>query len=259
MKKIVLAVMLNVSLFLTSQAMASPTLWAHDSSGMLGTIDIATGNVTVIGDMGVVMTDIAFDPQGGLWGLSFTDLYRINPQTAETTLIGPHHIQQGNALVFDNNGALYGAGAGSFNLFSIDAQTGAASSLGTTGSLSAGDLAFYHGELYLSSTYNELVRIDLNNNAQGTIVGNLGFSSVYGLATADNDTLYGISFSRIFSVNVATGSGTEILNYSGQGLGNSFGSSFITESQSSPVPLPPNIILLGAFLPFMMVFRKRAS
>ncbi len=257
MKTFVIAALLHVSLFLTSSAMASPILWAHDSTGKLGTIDIATGNVAVIGEMGVVMTDIAFDSEGGLWGISFTDLYRINPQTAETTLIGSHHIQQGNALVFGSNGTLYGAGGGSFNLFSIDTQTGTASSLGTTGHLSAGDLAFYHGELYLSSTQSKLIRIDLNDNAHGTVVGDLGFSSVYGLATADNDTLYGISSSKIFSVDGTTGVGTEILNYGGQGLGYSYGSSFITESQSSPVPLPPTIILLGAFFPFLMVFRKR--
>ena len=104
-----------------------------------------------------------------------------------------------------------------------------------------------------------MILINLNDNAHGTVVGDLGFSSVYGLATADNDTLYGISSSKIFSVDVTTGVGTEILDYSGQGIGYSYGSSFITESQSSPVPLPPTIILLGAFFPFLMVYRKRKS
>jgi hypothetical protein len=49
---------------------AEPILWVSDWTGNLGTIDIDSGSVTIIGDMGKAMTYIAFDPSGGLWGVS---------------------------------------------------------------------------------------------------------------------------------------------------------------------------------------------
>ena len=38
-------------------AQAAPVLWFDDSSGNLGKVDVATGDVTMVGSMGVVMTD----------------------------------------------------------------------------------------------------------------------------------------------------------------------------------------------------------
>jgi sugar lactone lactonase YvrE len=244
--------------FMPGSANSSPVLWAHDAAGRLGTIDLADGTVNLIGNMGPVMTDIAYDMDGSLWGLSTTDLYRIDPRSAAATLIGPHSIPQGNALVFGADGLLYAAGAGAARLYTIDTATGQSTNIGTTGFLSAGDLAFYHGGLYLSSTHNELIRIDLDNHAKGTRIGSFGFSSVYGLATADDDTLYGISLTRIFAVDVATGQGTLVLDYKGHSLGASFGSSFITEAIPIPtVPLPPAALLLGSVLPGLVLFGKR--
>ena len=43
----------------------------HDGNGGLATVDVITGDVSLIGNMGIVMTDIAFDPTGALYGLSF--------------------------------------------------------------------------------------------------------------------------------------------------------------------------------------------
>ena len=56
-------------------AHAVPVMHVDDSSGILGRVDVATGSVSVIGNMGVVMTDIAFNPTGQLFGLSFTGFY----------------------------------------------------------------------------------------------------------------------------------------------------------------------------------------
>jgi hypothetical protein len=36
----------------------------HDSSGHLGTVDVVSGSVVTLGNMGVVMTDIAFQGLG---------------------------------------------------------------------------------------------------------------------------------------------------------------------------------------------------
>ena len=238
-------------------AQAAPVLYVHDSSGKLGTVDVASGAVSLIGNMGVVMTDIAFDPSGNLFGLSFTRLYTINPATAAASLIGVHGIPGGNALVFGTDGTLYGAGASTNSLFAINRATGASSNLGNIGFFSGGDLAFKDSKLYLA-TSNQLVRVDLTANASGTVVGPFGFSNVFGLATAENGILYGISGTQVFSVNTVTGAGTLVSNFGGKGLGTSYGSSFFLESR--PVPVPAAVWLFGSGLLGLVgaVRRKKA-
>ena len=68
-------------------ASAAPILWVDDSSGNLGTVDVATGTVHVIGNTGHILTDIAFDPSGNLFGITFGQLFRIDKNTAAATLI----------------------------------------------------------------------------------------------------------------------------------------------------------------------------
>ena len=74
------------------RASAAPILYIDDENGVLGTVDVATGVATVIGSTGVALTDIAFAPTGELYGISFTDLYKINPNTGAAKLIGVHNI-----------------------------------------------------------------------------------------------------------------------------------------------------------------------
>jgi hypothetical protein len=49
----------------TAQA-AGPILWVDDDQGEIGKVDMSTGQVTLVGNAGVVLTDIAFDPHGNL-------------------------------------------------------------------------------------------------------------------------------------------------------------------------------------------------
>ena len=222
--------LLLVLLFVAGQAVAGPVLYIDDSDGNLGTVDVQTGAVTVIGATGVVLTDIAFAPNGKLYGISFTDLYRINPTTAVATRIGAHGIAQGNALVFGDDGTLYAMGNGATDLYTVNLYTGVASVLADIGFESAGDLAFNDGELYLSSTTNDLIEFD-PDTFEVTDVGSFGFDNVYGLATGDDGVLYGVSGTQVFSVDTATGMGTFLSDYGGQGLLGANGTSFITEAK----------------------------
>lgn len=217
-------------LFIAGQAVAEPVLYIDDANGNLGTVDVQTGAVTVIGATGVVLTDIAFAPNGKLYGITFTDVYRIDPKTAAATRIGAHGIPQANALVFGSDGTLYATGNGTTNLYSINLYTGVANTLTSIGVNSAGDLAFNNGYLYLSSTTNELIEID-PYTYDVTDVGPFGFADVYGLATGDDGVLYGVSGTQIFSVDTATGMGTFLSDYGGQGLLSANGTSFITEAK----------------------------
>lgn len=229
-----------------SQLHAAPILWVGDSSGRLGTVDVATGAATVIGSMGRVMTDIAFDPSGNLWGTDGGALFSIDASTGASTLVGNMGIGFQNALVFSSSGVLYAAGA---SLYTVNTSTGAGSLVGAgNGYSSSGDLAFVGGNLYLASgpTANDsLWEID-ETTGVGTNIGAIGAGAVYGLATPDNTTLYGLSGQSIYSINTSTGAGSLIVSYAG-GLGAAYGTAFRTEA-GAPIPEPSALSLVGLAL-----------
>lgn len=228
-------------------ASAAPIMHVHDSNGNLGTVDVATGAVNVIGNMGVVMTDIAFDPAGNLYGLTFGGFYSINPTTAAATFIGNHGVSGGNALVFATNGTLYAAGFSSGNLYTINPASGATTNLGNMGFSSGGDLAFNGGDFYLADDSSRLIRIDLANLANTALVGSFGVGNVFGLATGNNGVLYAVASTTIYTVNTATGAATSPVSFGSQGLGQAFGQSFFTEAGGggNGVPEPTTLLLLS--------------
>jgi PEP-CTERM motif len=238
--------LLTAVLAMSSAASAAPILWVGDEAGTLGTVDVATGAVNIIGGVGGLgqsMTDIAFDPNGNLYGISFSQLFSINKTNAVATLIGDLGTTV-NSLVFDASGVLYAANNA---LYTINVGTGAASLVGNGGVpyQSSGDLAFVGGNLYLSSVGREvdsLVILDLATGAAAT-VGNIGFAAVYGLATDNNIDLYGLAGTEVLSIDGVTGGGTSLVNYAGQGLLAAWGSAFVSESS---VPEPATLALLMA-------------
>lgn len=259
--KWILALVATVACFAITagSANAGQVLWIDDAQGRLGTVDVSTGAVNVVGNIHVgnstvVMTDIAYAADGTLYGTSFTGLYTINTSTAAATYIGSTGLSGGNALVFGTDGTLYTAAGNSNNLYKLNVSTGHATNLGSVGAASAGDLAFNGGTLYMTSTANKLVDINLSP-VGGTNVGNLGFSNAYGLATAADGVLYGVAGTSIYSINTTTGAGTFVLNYGGHGLGVANGTSFITEAT---VPEPSSIVMLGvAFTTMAAVAHRR--
>jgi len=251
------ALTFGLSPFGSAIANAAPIMHVHDSSGNLATVDVVTGAVNVIGNMGVTMTDIAFDPNGNLFGVSFTSLYSINAQTAAASFIGNLGRSSGhNSLVFSSTGTLYAASGTSTDLFTINTATGAAASLGNMGFASGGDLAFFNDEFYLASVASELVKIDLGNLANTSAVGPFGVANVFGLATGDNNILYGVGGTLICEVNTASGAASACVDYGGQGLGQAFGQSFSTEAV---VPEPGTALLLGVGMAVLSMRARRPT
>jgi len=231
---------------------AAPVLWVGDSDGTLGTVDVATGAATVIGEMPVTMTDIAFDPSGNLWGISFNGLYRIDRHNAATALIGNFGPSL-NSLVFGADGTLYAA---STELYTLNTSTGAATLVGTGGGYNSGDLAFAGGNLYLTSLGDNLFTLDTATGA-GTSVGPIGFSSVFGLATDNNVDLYGVTGTDVIGIDPATGDGTLLTDYAGTDLGAANGSAFLSEAGASAVAEPHVLALLGFALVGFWLQRRR--
>lgn len=238
------------------QVNAAPILWVADSGSRLGTVDVATGDVTVIGSMGTIMTDIAFDPSGQLYGISFTSLYRIDKNTAAITFVGGLGTVA-NSLVFDSAGTLYTANS---NLYTINTSTGAATLVGGGGGYtSSGDLAFSDGELFLTATPNgssdRLFKLNPATGA-GTLVGNIGWFDVFGLASPNGFDLYGLSGTSVVTIDPSTGAGFLNVYYGNKGLGPAFGSAFLSEAV---VPIPGALVLLGSGLIALITGARRRA
>lgn len=245
--------MILALLMLMSVVNAEPIIYVNDLWGQLGKVDVATGSVTLIGSMGTVMTDIAFDPSGNLWALSFSNFYKVDPTTGNATLVGNHSIPDGNALVFGQDGTLYAAGNSSTSLYTINTSTGQATSIGSIGYYAAGDLAFLDGDLFLTTTSDHLVRIGLGGTLNVTDVGPLGISSVLGLARGDDGVMYGVSGIQILTINTSTGQSAFQRNYNFDNLGNAYGASFISEA----TPEPSSITMLGIGAVSVLIYARR--
>jgi outer membrane protein assembly factor BamB len=233
-------------------------MFVHDSAGNLGKVDVTTGATTVIGNMGHVMTDIAFDPSGNLYGITFNQFYAINASTAGSTFIGNLGLSAANALVFAADGTLYAASNNTSALYTVNTSNGAASFLQSTGHSSGGDLAFNGGNLYLANGLSQLVRITLGGPSQ--LIGNFGVSAMFGLATGDNGTLYGVANTTVYTIDTGTGAATNGVSFAGQGLGQAYGQSFYTESGApdpDPVPEPGTMLLVGGGLAAMLRKRRK--
>ena len=230
-------------------ALAAPILWISDGGGRLGTVDVATGTASLVGNMGRAMFDIAFDSVGNLWGIDGVNrLYSINSSTAAATLVGATGTGFIYSLVFGPGGVLYAAGS---SLYSLNTSTGVGTQIGAAGNgyNSSGDLAFVGGTLYLSSdpSANDSLWSINTTTGQGFNIGAIGANAVFGLATPDNVTLYGLSGTTVLSINTATGAGTTVVNYSGGGMTGAFGTAFRTEA-GAPIPEPSALSLVALAL-----------
>ncbi|GEM_PF-3559578 len=248
---------LTLLLLISLPARAVPELWIADNFAQLGRVDIQTGNVDIIGRMSTPMDDIAFDPNGFLYGVGNGTLYSIDPATASTSVIG-NLTTFVNSLVFDASGVLYAA---SDRLYTIDLTTGLATSIGNAGTSydSSGDLAFVDGTLYLSAKGNasdDLYRLD-TLDGRGTRIGSIGTVDVLGLASNNHHNLFGVADTRVLAIDPSTGSGSVLLDYGASGLGRAYGTAFTTEAARVSAPPPAGLLGLGILLITVSRFTSR--
>ena len=198
---------------------ADTTIWAHSPTDLYR-VDPTTFAVARVGSFGVSdeMTDIAVTPAGELWAISFSALYRVDRATAAATYVASVPGSGNNALTFLASGQLLAAdGVG--DVKRIDPTTGDVTSIGSfeNGLSSAGDLVAVGSVMYgISSTGggggdasgdNVLLRVDINTGV-ATVVGPIGFGSVWGLAYANARVIAFTNAGEIVQVDPATGVGT---------------------------------------------------
>ena len=142
---------------------------ADDGSSTLLRIDRVSANSYVMGETRFVdVTDVVFLSDGRLFGVTFTDLLSINPQTGVAVSIGSGiDFSAVNALDADSDGVLYAATLlGEF--IRVDPVSGRGTLIGTYGMnlTSSGDIAFApDGTLFGTATdggpSDFLIRIDV--------------------------------------------------------------------------------------------------
>lgn len=195
----------NLTLYTCTSA-PSGKLSVVDSIANLGTVNVNTETSTVIGNSGVILTDVARTSSGALWGIDFEDLYSINPTTGAATFVGGLGVGGMNALVGNGSGLL-AASHTSTSLYSVNTGTGTATALtGTLGHPSMGDLAFHAGNLYAAvenGLFSDLVRITLSGSSfTATNLGHVtSDNALFGLAVGADENLYGLSGTKVLRIN----------------------------------------------------------
>jgi hypothetical protein len=203
----------------SSASTASPRVLAQDATA-LWEIDVKTHRFVPVAQLTVLLTDIAATPNGELFGLDNKRLYRIEPDSYRITTIGEHGVPSANALVSDGAGRLLAMGSVSTWLFALSTETGRGREVVDVGHTSSGDLAFYSGHLYLSSSQKKFVDLGADGLWKPRVIGILPVDKVLGLA-ADEGQLLGFSGAGVFSVDIKTAKLTMLFegNFQGPILG----------------------------------------
>lgn len=160
-----------------------------------------------------MFTDLAISDQDKLFGITYEDLYQINPHDGSSTLVGSLGDDGFNALGFApgssaGNGLYAASGSGFYRL---NTETGAASLIKDFGSdfYSSGDLVFdidtnsFWATSRTGST-DDLYSISLDGTA--TKVSDLSESQVLGLSLDETGNLLGYTADgQLLSINKETG------------------------------------------------------
>ena len=186
-------------------------------SGQIGTIDPSAKFTQISSTFS--FSDIAVAKDGTIFGITPTQLYKINPVSGLTTVVGDLSagVVNMNALEFAND-VLYAAGDSS--LYTINTTNGAASLIANLdpGFISSGDLAFdAPNNRFLATskgfTSDSLYAVSLTG--QATKIGDIGFSNILALMF-EGEKLFGFTAdgARI-AINPATGAGVFDANVTG--------------------------------------------
>jgi hypothetical protein len=214
------------------------------SPGTVGSIDSNTGIFTPVVTNGPSsLADIALDGSGQLYGNTLSELYRLNPVTNTSTLVGSMGAAI-NGLGFATNGNLYGTGGNNF--YQVSTTTGATTQIGSsiTNFNSAGDIVFNPDtNQFLATSLNPsnstLFSIGLDGSAS-SIGSGIGFGNVYGIFF-EGGQLFGYTDDRRqIKIDLATGTGTFDRNITGTSLTIGGAASLpSTGSTVPPVSIPP--------------------
>jgi sugar lactone lactonase YvrE len=186
-------------------------LYVVDPATNLYTIDPATASPRTVGAVGSAnVTDVAFHGPT-LYGVSFSQLLRIDPDTAGGTPIGPIGYTT-NGLAVATDGTIY-AGTTAGELITVNPVTGAGTLVGSFGGgmTSSGDLVLDSNDvLYAALDQGGTVVLTSVDRATGaaTVIGPTGQPSVYGLAFLCCHLFGTTERGELLHINAASGKAT---------------------------------------------------
>jgi hypothetical protein len=230
---------------------ADPTAFVGYGSGSFGTIDLTTGTVTTLGSLGQTPAGFGVS-EGTLYAESYNSngtLYTVNTSNGALTAVGNSGVDFLGGFGSTLSG-LYGIGYSSggttLDLFSINASTGSATDIGSTG-LGLGswrDVSTNSSTLYFGDGA-DLYSVDLTDGA-ASLIGPYGGSAEMGSLVSIGSTLYGADDvnNQIDMIDATTGAAT-----AGSSSGGTvWGLAPDPLSTTTVTPEPPTWFLLGTAL-----------
>ena len=160
-----------VCIFLAN-VLSGQVIYISSSGNAIYRLNLDDCSYTFISQVDRQIYDIAFHPDGSLYGISGNgNFFSIDILTGTSSLLHDFGGQTFNSLTIDANGLVYTIGNDG-ELWSYDLNTGTAIFLGDIGYDATGDLTFYKGQFYVAATGDRIVRIDLNNVTNSTVIIN---------------------------------------------------------------------------------------
>ncbi|MFT5915828.1 MAG: gliding motility-associated-like protein [Bacteroidia bacterium] len=200
-------------MFLATSALSQGTTFICDEFGNLYKVNPSFGcSSQLVGNMNLIMADIAYNPTNSkLYGVTLNrTVVEINTNTGESTFIFQYATSFPtvllNALVCDNQGRIYAASGYDDSLYEIDIVNMRLINLGSMGTslVSAGDLTFFSGEMYLAAFPNELVKVNIETPNKSEYLGsflNIPNELAYGITTVYENCeefFYAFSSNNVF-------------------------------------------------------------
>ena len=208
--------LLCLVLFLAIQpgASAATAVYVMTESGDFGTLNLSTGAFSKLGNSGVTPAGMG-ELGSNLYIGSGKTLYQVNPSSGALTDIGNASITYRGFGA--TTSSLYAFSESTYNLYSINAATGAATLIGPTGLNVAGAavaMSANAGALYAavdSGGGSILYSVSISTGAAATI-GNTGLTQV-GSMVYRNGLLYaGTEGGVLYTLDPATGKPTFVAN-----------------------------------------------
>ncbi len=203
------------------------TIYAHEAL-TLYTVDPTTFALTTVGAFGAGddMTDLAITPDGQIYTISRTSLYKVDRTTAKATVLLSNISTSNVALTFQIDGTLLASDKNGL-VRRIDPTNGMVTELGQYGMGwdTAGDLvSVADGTMFgiaamgpMSNTgmTNVLLKVD---PATGTAtgVGPIGYTGVFGTAFSNGRVIAFTKDGLIIRIDPATGAGTLVKTHMGK-------------------------------------------
>lgn len=147
----------SIFLILFIRSTCQNQIYATIAGGDLYSFDISNCTRQFIGSTGLGFGDIAFTPDGRLWGVISGQLYEIDPMNAAVSFVGQIGFETIALVALNDTTLLVEAG---LNLYRINTNTATPTFVGNIGYGASGDLTWYDDDLYIVTP---LIRIELND------------------------------------------------------------------------------------------------